>query len=562
MNLKIAAFCCSLAAGAAVLLINPLNWVPSGDDFAYVRTVKRLLVTGSYYLDDWSSANIIAQSYLAAFFARLFGEHFLVFLFTSLFITVCGTIGLYKLGLELGLEKWKSLAVVVAFHSCPLVLRINFTFLSDMPFFSFVVLATLFYSRGLRSQTVRPMLVGSVFAALSILTRQNGMLLVVALFLSMLSVRGRWVRLFGAGAALPMLAAALAFRLHRDFPSWAQHYSSARLLTYLSSEPHLLATNFLWRSATTLQYAAFCGLPLVLVLVFESARELFRKRHDRSMRARELFKLGIATALFVSASLLGSASPSIQYYDKVGQSSLLFPSLRWNLYFLFEFGTYTRVALTLATGAGAIILLKLLLAPGLYPTDDRPVAPPRSMALLLWVSGLLLGFQLLFFQFGDQYLIALFPCGLIILARAIKSRGERVLAPILASAMIIGLVASAGVGASIGQAHAHWTLSDQVRNESGTGPENVASIWAWASYHGAFDRYIRSIDFALRPNLFDFGGAFLAAESQRAEYLITEYPQPSLDESQIVARTSYLDLYRRPVEVRAYRRKATRPADR
>lgn len=554
MNLKIAPIFCALAAVAAVLLINPLNWVPSGDDFAYVRTVKRLLDTGSYYLDDWSSANIVAQTYVAAFFATFLGEHFLVFLFTSLFITVCGTIGLYKLGIELGLEAWKSLAVVAAFHSCPLVLGVNFTFLSDMPFFSFVVLATLFYTRGLRTQAVGPMLIGSVFAALGILTRQNGMLLVVALFLAMLSVRGRRVRLFVAGAALPIVGTVLAFRLHQDHSSWAQHYSSARLMTYLSGEPHVLATNFLWRSAAVLQYAAFCGLPLVLVLVFETVRELLRKPIDRTTTARELFKLGIAFALFASASLLGSASPSIQSYDKIGRASLLFPSLRWNLYFLLELGIYVRVALTIATCAGAVILLKLLLRPAFQAPEDRSVESPRSMALLLWVSGLLLGFQLMFFQFGDQYLIALFPCGLIILARAIRSRGERALAPILASALVLALVGSAGVGASIGQAHAHWTLADQVRKESGTGPENVASIWGWAAYHGAFDRYVRSIDFALRPNLFEFGGRFLVAESKMAEYVITEDPKLGLDESQMIARTTYLDLFRRPVEVRAYRR--------
>jgi hypothetical protein len=92
----------------------------------------------------------------------------------------------------------------------PLVLYLSFTFMTDVQFLSWILIALLFYSRGIEEDRVAFMALGSGAAAAAIGTRQFGIALVAGLLLTWLTGRERRQKalLYLVGLILPSAAGA------------------------------------------------------------------------------------------------------------------------------------------------------------------------------------------------------------------------------------------------------------------------------------------------------------------------------------------------------------------
>ena len=64
--------------------------ITDDDGFAYARTVRHLLETGEYQLDNWAAANPPAQIFVAAGLAKLFGYSIKVLVVSTLVLLMRG----------------------------------------------------------------------------------------------------------------------------------------------------------------------------------------------------------------------------------------------------------------------------------------------------------------------------------------------------------------------------------------------------------------------------------------------------------------------------------------
>ncbi len=118
------------------------------------------------------------QIYLAAGLAEMFGYSLSLLRVSTLMLLTAGLAALYGLLRRGSLTAWPAAVLTLGFLASPLVLMLSFTFMSDIQFTAWLLIALWLYSRGFESPSGRHLLLGSVAAACAIGTRQFGMALI------------------------------------------------------------------------------------------------------------------------------------------------------------------------------------------------------------------------------------------------------------------------------------------------------------------------------------------------------------------------------------------------
>ena len=186
-----------------VLVVDPWREMMTQDDgWAYARTVQRLLESGRYQLDEWSAADMRVQVYLAAGLSKLFGHSLSLLRLSTVALLFLGLWAFYKLLRELAFSSNEAAHLTLAFMSSGLLLVLGFTFMTDVQFLAWLLVALWLYARGLGTADWRLMFAGSVAAALAIGTRQFGICLLLGVFVACVLARPeqrRWGRFLIAG---------------------------------------------------------------------------------------------------------------------------------------------------------------------------------------------------------------------------------------------------------------------------------------------------------------------------------------------------------------------------
>lgn len=196
-----------LYAGSA-LVVPTLAPVAIGDDWVYIRSVEILLRQHELKILDLAVVTLVFQVAWGALFAALFGLTFGVLRVSTVVLVGLGGLACYGLCRELGVARGRSALGAAAYLFNPLAYVLGFTFMTDAPFTALLVIATFFYTRGLRPDAprVRMVLAGSVVAALAFLVRQQGALIPLAVVLYLIA--SHRLRLNRAGVALALQVAA------------------------------------------------------------------------------------------------------------------------------------------------------------------------------------------------------------------------------------------------------------------------------------------------------------------------------------------------------------------
>jgi 4-amino-4-deoxy-L-arabinose transferase-like glycosyltransferase len=150
-------------------LINPFREMLSEDDsWAYARMVEHLLKTGKYELDAWSAANMPVQIYLAAAASKVAGYSLSILRGTTLTLFLVGVSSFYLLLREFGRDRAAAALATCALVASPLVLMLAFTFMSDVQFLGWLLLALWLYARGISRASLAPILLASIAAGCAI----------------------------------------------------------------------------------------------------------------------------------------------------------------------------------------------------------------------------------------------------------------------------------------------------------------------------------------------------------------------------------------------------------
>src|SRR5438876_1704782 len=206
---------------AVLLLIPPQHEYPVIDDWIYARTVQYQLLTGEFYIHPASQASLVGLTLWGTAWAKLLGFGFTTLTFSTLALALADLLAFYGIARQLGVPPQGSLLGTALLGFNPIFLHLSYSFMTDVPFLSLVLLSCYCYIRGLRSSQSKVqspkskahfrfwtldfglwtldiwLWVGGVFAGYAFLIRQFGVLVPVgfALYLlleGLLTRQWRW----------------------------------------------------------------------------------------------------------------------------------------------------------------------------------------------------------------------------------------------------------------------------------------------------------------------------------------------------------------------------------
>lgn len=271
---------------------------PTNDDWAYARVTKTFLETGHIRLSGWVIASLLFQVLWGAFFCLPFGFSFTALRISTLVLSLTGVIAFYCLLRQYRLKRTVSFAGTLVLAANPLYLSLSYTYMTDVPALVMMLLAALFYLRGLRDDHTGWIILGAVSSLAAFLIRQTTLVMPVAFGLwVLLKYRGinRPIRKLLAIAVIPA-AGTVCYLLWSQFvhgvppASNVRHFASPatalslapgrtfRLLLYLGLFLLPLWGTFLsrvWNRLTSVTgLTVFClwGIPLCCGVIYLSVR--------------------------------------------------------------------------------------------------------------------------------------------------------------------------------------------------------------------------------------------------------------------------------------------------
>jgi hypothetical protein len=495
-----------------IFFVNPVREEVSDDDFSYILTVRHLAQTGEYRLHDWAVANMPFQVYWGRIAAFILGDRLSSYIISTLILAVFGLVSFYLLCREHGLDQTQAALWTLALYGSPLFLRYSFSFMTDVPFLSLLIIALLLYTQAIRIRSFSRMFLASLIASSAILTRQIGLLIIPALLMTLLiqkSWRDQWLLLL-SGILVPVpIAVWQSLNLFLP-PTWGFLYSKHLQDLYVMNSGRLII-NALWRLTVIPQYIVLFCVPLAIAFIIYLPRQ--------TKLSSQKFAVGGAIALFfLSGAWI--------------EGNWLMPHLNWSLEPIRSWPMALRIAISSVAWAGGIFLMCILL---LRYFASKPGTKLSIQERLLDFTMLcFLGFHLLFWQLFDRYLIVFLPLALIVVGRFLRPCWNRFRWIITAGLAAQLLISAIWTQASIAKAEANWRAAEMVK-ASGVSPERIFGPWAWNSYY-TFPDYLKDIGYRpLETEMTqDYFVRWFSEKRAKAQYLISDRPDTEKKDFEVV----------------------------
>lgn len=261
------------------LFISPLREFTVADAWYNATAVKDFLTTHQIKIPQFSSSSLVFQILWGAFFCYFSkGFSFSMLNLSTFLLSLAGTISFYLILRRLKFKEILCVLGTLCLMLSPLYFFLSYTFLTDLPCFSLMLISLFFYLKGLDDDNNKILFLGSIFSALSFLTKQYGILIPLAIAIHMVILyKNNHKMLFNkiiSGCLLPLcvfviyLIWFLVFFLPNSSlafysPIFPKYFMYQNLFNYVSGKPDQL----LW----ILAYSGFFASPLLLgcPIVFE-----------------------------------------------------------------------------------------------------------------------------------------------------------------------------------------------------------------------------------------------------------------------------------------------------
>lgn len=448
------------------IYVNPFRETEVDDDWAYAITVHRLLDSGQFHLQDSATANMPFQAYWGALFADIGGYSHGNLRLSTIVLWAFGLGAFHVLCREHGLDRGEAGLVVLGLFSCPLIVKMSFSFMTDIPYLSCLIIALLLYTRALRLRRYKLMFLGSIAGSAAILTRQFGAVLIAAVLLvwALSDSRRRNAALLATGIALPLIALGWQFRIGIAQPTGGTRMIFYQLGQYYSY-PLTLIKSTVWRGTVILHYLAFFALPFV----FLPALERLRKGHGQEPLARRWF---------VPALVAGCMLCVLFYSRRHHVIPTSMPMIDSNFDSLWAaFGSRFRIVLTVLTTLGGALAASCFIS---RYRVEWPQIPPHERLIDYVAVGATLEI-LAYSNFTERYLLPLLPYLLIVLGRKCAPQLREHGRLIATCCVMIVLVSAMYTRSDLARGEAFWKGGD-IALHSATPPETVSSSGEWDGY--------------------------------------------------------------------------------
>ncbi|MFH1011875.1 MAG: glycosyltransferase family 39 protein, partial [bacterium] len=294
---------------AMVALVNPIGDFPLNDDWSYARPVHSLVTSGTLELLDWPAMTLISHVLWGALVSLLFGFSFMTLRVSTLLLAVLALFVFYKTLREVGanrsIARWGTFIIAAN----PLFVNLANTFMTDVPFFAFAMLSTLFFIRALKHLRRSDLWIAVLLAVVASLIRQLGLIMPVA-FAAAYIYRNGYSKKILVRACIPFVATLLvliAFQIYlrqvQDIPAAFEEKTQV-LLKRLTTEPRTVLDMILRSSAKSVIYLGLFLLPFTILFTRQKPFALEGKKSRLPMAAFAAVVALLGTFLIVTGKLL------------------------------------------------------------------------------------------------------------------------------------------------------------------------------------------------------------------------------------------------------------------
>jgi hypothetical protein len=450
-----------LAFVLTVLFVNPIREMAILDDWAYAETTKYLLDTNTYKLHDWLTANIPFQAYWGGFFALIGGYSFSTLRISTLVLSLLGLIAFYHLAKEHGLNRIQAGILTLAFLSNYLYLLLSFSFMSNVPFESTLIIALYLYTKAIRLHSYFFMLLASLAASAAIMTRQFGFALVLGGFCiwALNPERRRTFKFFFVGLFLPVLAVIWQLLYSIFNPSWAGYLVKYQQKIYFDDLP-LVVSNIIYRPSIMVQYIILFILPLLLFIFWDFFREIKSTKLFFTNRNNILMLTIISSYIFFNTMVSCIINDSCSLQIPITNHFPLIP-----------------VIVTPVTAMGGILLIRIFLI-------RICKSLPLKNRFLDIVTLFLLILNLSFYQIFDLYILVFLPYTLIVVGQHLSKWLNKYSKTITTFCIIILMVSSVMIRGLLEFKEAQWKAGNFLLDQGiSTNQISCINFWEWDVYH-------------------------------------------------------------------------------
>ena len=174
---KFNAFLLSIIWWSLLLIVNPIGDFPLNDDWAYAHNVKALVIDHEIYFSDWPAMTLIAHTLWGALFCQIFGFSFTVLRFSTLILGWIGLLATYNFFKEGHFSKKHAFWCTLIIGFNPLYFCLSYSYMTDVPFFTFMILASLYFIKTLNGKGDYNIIIATLFSIIAVLIRQVGILM-------------------------------------------------------------------------------------------------------------------------------------------------------------------------------------------------------------------------------------------------------------------------------------------------------------------------------------------------------------------------------------------------
>ena len=176
-----------IALAAVFLAMLPLKDQLFSEDFAYAQSVRHFINTGDLKVSERVAPTSITHIVWGSIVTKPLGFSLANLHLSIVMLLPFLLIAMYEIFKLAASTNQKSIIFTLFFLSIPWILQISYTFETDITFLTLEVFALLFYLRGFKQKKLANFLFGSIFASLAFLTRQLGIVIALAAFVTILS---------------------------------------------------------------------------------------------------------------------------------------------------------------------------------------------------------------------------------------------------------------------------------------------------------------------------------------------------------------------------------------
>jgi 4-amino-4-deoxy-L-arabinose transferase-like glycosyltransferase len=452
----------TLAWIAAMLLVDPRGEFPLNDDWSYSKSVQHLCDTGELSLGDLPAMTLAAQILWGALWCKIAGFSFMLLRFSTLLLGLTGIIATYLLVCETVNNRRIALFAALLIAANPLFFSLSPTFMTDVPFYTFMTLSFLFYFRSFRSSPLKNIVIGTLLAIAATLTRQPGVFIPVAFAIGwMARSRTARERLY---AIVPVLITVVSLFI---YTSWLK--ASGKLpVSYAdindvmdNFKPAVLAGNLYHRTA---YMALYCGL--FFVPLFISGMNFSKT----NLKKRSL--LIIITALCIIPLIRawsGFPLDNIINLHGIGPKALRDVAiLNTNVELMLPQAVWDVIRS--AGIAGGLVLIYIFLRRSLITWKTRDPLQVTAFSFILLYGGFLVVCN----SFFDRYFLQLLGM-LVIIVVPVLSNERRKLRAYAASALLIlySVFSISGTHEYIAWNRARWEALNYLMKEKDISPMEI-----------------------------------------------------------------------------------------